>query len=109
MTISPTTEKLAVAHLTSLKKAKSEDSVPLQKNEPFCDLALVEDMKAKNIRLIAIRHGEATHNLKHLMCSSRSPGVYLTKKGVDQIENAAQKLKDCKIKTIYVSSVYRTL
>ena len=66
-------------------------------------------LKTHQIRLIVMRHGEAVHNLKHLMVSSKSPGIYLTEKGMAQVEDSAKNLHGERIDCIYVSPVYRTL
>lgn len=73
------------------------------------DIELIDLLKQKNIQLIVIRHGEALHNLSHLMCSNRSPAVCLTETGISQIETAADLLSQENINFIYVSPVYRTL
>src|SRR5262245_5930096 len=65
--------------------------------------------KKQNIRLIVIRHGEAIHNLTSSMASSRSPGIYLTEKGIDQVKRAALSLKNEEIDHVYVSPLFRTL
>lgn len=77
--------------------------------KPHKDPAIVEQLVKNEVRLIVIRHGQATHNLKHIMNSSRSPGIYLTDRGREQIQAAAEKLKNQDIDLIYVSPVFRTL
>jgi broad specificity phosphatase PhoE len=70
----------------------------------------VVDLLCQNqVCLIVMRHGEALHNLSHLMVSTRSPGIYLTEKGVKQVENTANRLSKEQVGMIYVSPVYRTL
>lgn len=73
------------------------------------ELEISSLMRNRQLRLIVIRHGEAIHNLSHLMTSSRSPGVYLTEKGIQQVLKAAHQFKDEIIDIIYVSPVFRTL
>lgn len=76
---------------------------------PYQDQELVNKFNQQNIRLIVIRHGEAVHNLKDLMSSTRSPGVYLTEKGIGQVQHSATQLLAEKIEKIYASPVFRTL
>lgn len=76
---------------------------------PQQETTLHDLLQERKISLIVIRHGEAMHNLRHLMSSTRSPGVYLTDKGIHQVRTAAEKLNQYKIDRIYVSPVYRTL
>ncbi|MBJ7449646.1 MAG: histidine phosphatase family protein [Parachlamydiales bacterium] len=66
-------------------------------------------LSEKNITIIVMRHGEAMHNLDQLMTSSLSPGISLTKSGIEQIESTAQSLKGIRIDHVFVSPVYRTL
>lgn len=76
---------------------------------PYYDQKLVNLLSTKKIRLVVMRHGEAVHNLARLMTSTKSPGIYLTAKGIDQVQGSANKLLTAKIDHIYVSPVYRTL
>jgi broad specificity phosphatase PhoE len=73
------------------------------------DRNLVEEMEKLQVKLVVIRHGEGIHNTKGIMTSSKSPGIYLTKTGIDQVYHAAQQLKEKGIEYIYVSPLYRTL
>ncbi len=77
--------------------------------KPHKDPSIAEQLAKNDVRLIVIRHGQAIHNLKHTMNSSRSPGIYLTDKGIQQIKTSAGRLKDQNIDLIYVSPVFRTL
>jgi broad specificity phosphatase PhoE len=90
---------------TSIQASLSENKTAIVDQET----ALIELIQSKNLRLIVIRHGEATHNLKRLVISSKSPGIHLTEKGIDQVKAAASRLQNEKIDYIYVSPVYRTL
>lgn len=87
------------ASLHATQPSKSDDHL----------LDLITLMEQQNLRLIVIRHGEATHNLKRLVISSRSPGIYLTEKGIEQVKAAGQRLKNQQIDHVFVSPVYRTL
>lgn len=73
------------------------------------DFDLINVIKNNEIRIIVIRHGEALHNVTDVLTSSTSPGIYLTKRGVEQVQNSANKLALEKINKIYVSPVFRTL
>ncbi|MFA6916725.1 MAG: histidine phosphatase family protein [Parachlamydiales bacterium] len=77
--------------------------------KPSIDHELVQELITKQIRIIAIRHGEALHNLGSLMNSSRSPGIHLTERGIQQVRNAAEKLRHEQIHYVYASPVYRTM
>lgn len=70
---------------------------------------ILELLTQSNLRIIVMRHGEALHNLKHLMTSTKSPGIYLTEKGIDQVQNSAIQLFQERVDCIYVSPVYRTM
>jgi probable phosphoglycerate mutase len=78
---------------------------------PHYNAEVVELLKQKKIRLVVVRHGEGIHNLLGLMTSTRSPGVHLTEKGIQQVQATAAQLKQQGIQAdkIYVSPVYRTL
>jgi alpha-ribazole phosphatase len=82
---------------------------PVQAERGYDEQKLVELLKKQKIRIIVIRHGEAIHNLGHLMTSTKSPGIYLTPKGVQQVKDAAKLLKKEKIDIIYTSPLFRTL
>lgn len=82
---------------------------PLNATAVRKDHQLLKEMKKNHIRLVVMRHGEALHNLTHLMTSSRSPGIYLTENGIQQVQHAAEELAKERIASIYVSPIYRTL
>ncbi len=73
------------------------------------DDELIDLLYQNKVRLIVMRHGEALHNLSHLMVSTRSPGIYLTEKGKAQVEHSALQLSKEQIDRIYVSPLYRTM
>lgn len=73
------------------------------------DQDLVNLLQKNNLRLIIMRHGQAVHNLGHLMSSSPSPGIYLTDKGIQQIKESSKKLQNENIALIYVSPIYRAM
>lgn len=77
--------------------------------KPSLVAGLPEKLKAKQLKIIAIRHGEATHNINSLMNSSRSPGIHLTERGLLQVKRAGERLSATKIDHVYVSPVYRTM
>src|ERR1700733_13930516 len=84
----------------------------LHANQPLAvdeESQLVDLLQEQNLRLIVLRHGEATHNLKRLVIFSKSPGIHLTEKGIDQVKAAATSLKNETIDHVLVSPVYRTL
>lgn len=70
---------------------------------------LAERMHQNHVRLIVIRHGEGVHNINGIMTSSRSPGVYLTENGIEQVKKSAYELALKPVDFVYVSPVYRTL
>lgn len=54
------------------------------------------------------RHGEAEHNILDTFHDTTLPEVSLTKKGIYQANELAEKLKDVKLEAIYVSRLRRT-
>lgn len=70
---------------------------------------LIEAMDNNQVRIIVIRHGEGIHNIKGIMTSSRSPGVYLTENGMEQVKKAADELQMQGIEYVYSSPLYRTM
>lgn len=90
--------------LTMFSKAYTTDDTSFQK-----DADLVNLLTAKKMTLIIVRHGEAISNLDDLTTSSRTPGYYLTQKGIEGIQSTAEELADRGISVIYTSPLYRTL
>lgn len=54
------------------------------------------------------RHGEAEHNIKDTFHDTTLPEVSLTEKGLRQVDELAEKLKDVKFDAIYASRLRRT-
>lgn len=73
------------------------------------DLQLVHRIQQNELRLIVMRHGEATNNAQHFMSSSYDTEVKLTEEGVEQVKVAAKALVNEKIDWIYVSPMYRSI
>lgn len=96
---------IGVAIMTLLISGTPTHSITL----PQKDEELIQMLQTRNLRLIVMRHGEAIHNLGHLMCSVKSPGVHLTKRGIRQVQRSAHYLLKEHIDCIYASPVYRTL
>lgn len=61
------------------------------------------------MRIIALRHGESEFNLLRLCNDDPSRAVDLTAKGMDQAQQAALRLQDQGIDTVYASPLLRTL
>lgn len=73
------------------------------------DKDLIELLNQNQVTIIMMRHGEGMHNLKNLMYSNRSPGIYLTPRGVAQVHDASAQLAGHNVDLIYVSPVFRTM
>ena len=73
------------------------------------DRDFAEQMQKNQVRLVVIRHGEGIHNINGIMTSSRSPGVYLTENGIEQVKQSASELALHQVDFVYVSPMYRTL
>ena len=58
--------------------------------------------------IIFLRHGQAENNTKKIL-AGRSPGVNLTKVGIQQAEQSGKMLKSLNISTIYSSPIDRAL
>ena len=61
----------------------------------------------KHVNFIYVRHGETMFNVLGRM--QGSSGAPLTKKGIEQAEHAAERLKDRKIDKAYVSTAERAI
>jgi len=71
----------------------------------------VEDIKKKTSKqnnFYVVRHGEAENNILGVISSNPKVPHHLTEKGINQVKEAAQKLKTKKIDLIYVSPFPRT-
>jgi broad specificity phosphatase PhoE len=60
------------------------------------------------MKLIFMRHGEATHNVKEIISDKSIYDSRLTNHGINQVRQSIKKL-DGKIDTIYVSPLPRTI
>lgn len=89
--------------LCALTPSIDSSTIPEQEQQ------LIDLLYQNKVRLITMRHGEALHNLGHLMTSIKSPGIYLTDKGISQVQQSAQNLSKEQIDRMYVSPVYRTM
>lgn len=56
--------------------------------------------------IIFLRHGQAKNNIERIL-TGRTPGVPLTKKGIEQAEKAAKFLEHMNISAIYSSPIER--
>ncbi len=56
-----------------------------------------------------IRHGEAEHNINHILSSSPKDKYTLTEKGREQMVTTIAELRDKKIDLVYVSPLVRTM
>lgn len=71
----------------------------------------VADLKKKTggqNNFFVIRHGEADNNVLGIISSNPKTPHHLTEKGIKQVKEAAEKLKNKKIDLIYVSPFIRT-
>ena len=85
--------------------------LPIWQNEDKSETEVIGSIdelrkKLKRNTYLALRHGEGEHNVKDILISSVDAECHLTKKGIQQVEESARKLKD--IDVIYVSPLLRT-
>ena len=74
-------------------------------------ISSVEDIKKKTggrNNFYVIRHGEAENNVLGIISSDPKRPHHLTEKGIAQVKESAEKLKNKKIDLIYVSPFVRT-
>lgn len=76
---------------------------------PYQDYDVQALLQTRHIRLIVMCHGEATHQVQHLISSTESPGIYLTDHGIQQVKQAITQLASERIDAVYVSPLYRSL
>lgn len=65
-------------------------------------------MQQRNNRYFKMRHGEADHNISHLVSSLPEHEHHLTEIGKQQVRDAAEGLKEKNIDYIFVSPLVRT-
>lgn len=73
------------------------------------DQDLVDQLKAKHIKLIIVRQGEASNNSEVIISSSTSPGYFLTGNGIQQVIDLENELRSQAITKIFTSPLFRCL
>lgn len=73
------------------------------------DEEILTILRESRLKLVLIRHGEAIHNIPHLMNSSSSPGIYLTDRGEMQVQELAKQLEKIPIDLVYTSPLFCTM
>lgn len=69
---------------------------------------LQEYVPKKANRFFMMRHGEAEHNINHILSSSPTDPYTLTDKGKEQVAATIAELKDTQIDFVYISPLKRT-
>jgi isoleucyl-tRNA synthetase len=88
--------------------------IPIWKSEDGEDVEVISNLeqlkqktKSTNTYLV-MRHGEAEHNTKHIASDTNSIPSHLTQRGIEQVNQVAEKLKNKKIDLVFVSPLIRT-
>ncbi len=85
------------------------DQAMVPVNSFFKDEELVDQLKKNKMKIFVFRHHESINNSQDVVISSRSPGYFITEKGLQNLKDTAQKFTSKGIEAIYTSPLYSSL